>query len=282
MVKEIFKVMLLLIHISIICNFNQNSTIMKKYYYLVITPESLIASHLAPFEFGNYLSVGTRKQIHGQNIYFELDPEKLKDLPEKHIEKELVPYPSGEPKRSVFLSIYRCLEKTPLAALKNLYLSTDDGKVLELQSSKFEETESDDTHLYQQFNPITTRVASKLSPDKFIQFLTDTNKPVSAPKVLFVDLLLNELAFDPNAPLHNLPYANPDHLRECLIKLNDTKGKRTKTVLRYMQGDLNYRTIKTGFFIGEKDRFLFYPFPSITELEGKFYTWWRSALTQHF
>jgi hypothetical protein len=34
---------------------------MKKYYYLVITPESLIASHLGPFDFGNYLSVGTKK-----------------------------------------------------------------------------------------------------------------------------------------------------------------------------------------------------------------------------
>jgi len=255
---------------------------MKNYYYLVLTPESLIASHLAPLNFGNYLSVGTRKQIHGQNIFFELDPDKLKDLPVKHIEKELVPYANSEPKRSVFLSIYRCLEKIPLAALKNLYLSTDDGKVLELVSSKYELTESDDTHLYQQFNPITTRVASKLSPDKFVQFLTDTSKPVSAPKVVFAELLLNELALDPNAPLHNLPYANPDHLRDCLIRLNETKGKHTKTVLRYMQGDLNYRTIKTGFFIGEKDRFLFYPFPSPTELEGKYYTWWRSAITHHF
>jgi hypothetical protein len=61
-----------------------------------------------------------------------------------------------------------------------------------------------------------------------------------------------------------------------------TKGKTTQTVLRYMPGDLNYRTVKTGFFIGEKERFLFYPFPSATDLEGKYYNWWRSALTRHF
>lgn len=255
---------------------------MEKYYYLVITPESLIASHLSPLEFGNYLSVGTKKQMRGQNIFFELDPAKLRRLPKKHIEKELVPYPNGEPKRSVFLSIYRCLEKTPLAALKSLYLSTDDGKVLEIKSSAYNQVESDDIHLYQQFNPITTRVASKLSPENFIQFLTDTKKPVSAPKILFAELLLNELAINPNAPLHNLPYPNPDHLRDCLIQLNKIKGKSTKTVLRYMQGDLNYRTIDTGFFIGEKDRFLFYPFPSVAELEEKYYSWWRSAVTRHF
>lgn len=259
-------------------NFNE----MKKYYYLVLTPESLIVSHLAPFEFGSYLSVGTKKRIHGQNIFFELNPEKLKDIPADYIESKVIPYPNGEPKRSVYCSIYRVLEKTPLAALKNLYLVTDDGKVLELFSSEFMETETEEMHLYQQFNPITTRVASKLLPNDYIQFLTDTRKPVSTPKLFFAELLLNELANNPNAPLYNLPYPNPDHLRDCLIALNVTKGKLTKTVLRFMQGDINFRTIKNGFFIGKKERYLFYRFPSVEELESKYYSWWRSALTQHF
>ncbi|NCB07418.1 MAG: hypothetical protein EOM73_04570 [Bacteroidia bacterium] len=255
---------------------------MKKYYYLVLTPESIIASHLEPFDFGHYLSVGTKKQIHGQNIFFEIDPGRMKNLPEEYIEKHLAPYPNGEPKRSVFCSIYRALESTPLSALKNLYLSTDDGKLLELVSSEFEEIESDEIHLYQQFNPITTRVASKLLPHEFIQFLTDPKKPVNAPKICFAELLLNELALNPNAPLNSLPYPNPDHLRDCLVKLHETSGRLTKTVLRFMPGDLNYRTIKTGFFIGEKKQYLFYPFPSITDLETTHYSWWRSALTRHF
>ncbi len=255
---------------------------MKNYYYLVFTPESLIASHLPPVEFGNYLSVGTQKRIRGQNIFFELDPEKMPELPNTYIAAKLVPYPNGEPKRSVYFGIYRILEKTPLAALKNLYLATDDGKVLELHSTRFDEIESEEIHLYQQFNPIATRVASKLSPDEFIHFLTDTTKPVSTPKLFFAELLLNELANDVNAPLHNLPYPNPDHLRECLRKLHETKSKVTKTVLRVVRGDISYRTIKTGFFIGEHDRYLFYPFPSVEELESKHHSWWRSALTQHF
>ncbi len=255
---------------------------MKAYYYLVATPESLIVSHLPPFDFGNYLSVGTRKQIHGQNIFFELNPDRLKNLPEQYIKTKLVPYENGEPKRSVFCSIYRVLEKTPLSALKNLYLSTDDGKVLELYSSEYTEIESDESHLYQQFSPVTTRVASKLLPNEFVQFLTDSSKPVSAPKIFFAELLLNELALNPNAPLNNLPYRNPDHLRDCLKKLDATSGKVTKTVLRFLPGELNYRTIKDGFFIGEHDNYLFYPFPGMDELESKYYSWWRSALTQHF
>lgn len=255
---------------------------MNKYHYLVLTPESIIVSHLAPFEFGNYLSVGTKKRNRGQNIYFELNPEKFKDLPKDYIEWKLVPYPNGEPKRSVFCCIYRALEKTPLAALKNLYLATDDGMVLELISSDYIGIKSNEIHLYQQLNPISTRVASKLTPFEYIQFLTNTVNPVSTPKLCFVELLLNELANNPNAPLNNLPYPNPDHLRDCLIKLHETKGKQTKTVLRFMQGDLNYRTIKNGFFIGEQERYLFYRFPSVDELESKHYAWWRSALTLHF
>ncbi|MEZ5106753.1 MAG: hypothetical protein R2757_19775 [Draconibacterium sp.] len=255
---------------------------MKTYYYLVATPESLIVSHLSPHEFGNYLSIGTQKQIHGQNIFFELNPEKLKNLPVDYIKSKLVPYPNGEPKRSVYCSIYRVLEKTPLSAFKSLYLSTDDGKVLELFSSDYVEIESDESHLYQQFSPVTTRVVSKLLPNEFVQFLTDKTKPVSAPKIFFAELLLNELAFDVNASLSNLPYRNPDHLRECLKKLDSTKGKLTKTVMRFLQGDLNYRTIKSGFFIGEHENYLFYSFPTIDELESKYYSWWRSALTQHF
>lgn len=255
---------------------------MKKYYYLVFTPESLIVSHLTPFEFGNYLSVGTKKRTHGQNIFFELEPQKLKDLPEDYINSKAVPYPNGEPKRSVYCCIYRVLEKTPLAALKNLYLATDDGKVLELVSSDYEIRDSDETHLYQQFSPISTRVASKLPPHDYIKFLTNTKQPVSTPKVFFTDMLLNELAHNPKAPINNLPYPNPDHLRDCLIGLNETKGKLTKTVLRHFRDDINFRTIKNGFFIGEKSLFLYYPFPSIENLESKYYSWWRSALTQHF
>lgn len=255
---------------------------MKNYYYLVFTPESLIASHLPPIEFGNYLSVGTKKRMRGQNIYFELDPEKLSDLPADYISNKLVPYSDGQPKRSVYFGIYRVMEKISLSALKSLYLATDDGKVLELKSSEYEEVESEEIHLYQQFNPITTRVASKLSPDEFIQFLTDTSKPVSTPKLFFAELLLNELAHNVNAPLRNLPYRNPDHLRECLIKLNESKSKLTKTVLRNLTGDISFRTIKTGFFIGEGDRYLYYAFPTSEEMEEKHHSWWRSALTQHF
>lgn len=255
---------------------------MKKYIYLLATPESLVASHLPPLEFGNYLAVGTKKRTRGQAIFFEIDPDQVENLPLEHMEKKLVPYEDGEPKRSLYLSIYRVLENTPLDAMKSLYLVTDDGKVLELRSRLFKPEKRDVIRLYQQFTPITTRVASKLTPPEFINFLTDTTKPVSAPRIFFVELKLNKLARDPGAPVHDLPYANPDHLRDCISRLMASGERLTKTVIRQFKGELSYRTIRSGFFVGDQDSFLFFPFPSTEELEEKHYSWWRSALTHCF
>ena len=253
---------------------------MSQYLYLSATPEALIASQLPPLEFGNYMAVGTKKRIRGQAIFFEIDLERMENLPRDYMNKRLVPYPDGEPKRSVYLSIYRVMENVPLEALKDLYLITVDGKVLELKPADYKTEEEDVIHLYQQFNPIQTRVASKLTPPEFIEFLTSTSKPVSTPKLFFAELKLNKLATDPNAPIHDLPYPNPDHLRDCIKKLNQSEERLTKTVLRQFKGELPYRTVKTGFFFGEGKNFLFYPFPNVRELEEKYFSWWRSALVE--
>lgn len=255
---------------------------MKSHVYLSLTPEALIASHLAPAEFGNYLAVGARKRLRGQALFLEADPQKIEDFPVEYMEKRLVPYKDGEPKRSLFLSIYRVLERVPLDAIKNLYLVTDDGKVLELQPGEYSAPGEDLIYLYQQFNPTTTRVASKLTPPEFIQFLTDVSKPVSAPRIFLAELKLNKLARDPEAPIHDLPYPNPDHLRECLIRLTGSKDRLTKTVIRQFRGDLSFRTIQSGFFVGDQGGYLHFPFPSVKVLESTYYSWWRSALTQCF
>ncbi|GAH16654.1 unnamed protein product, partial [marine sediment metagenome] len=128
------------------------------------------------------------------------------------------------------------MEQVPIEALKNLYLVTDDGKVLELKAGKYKPPGGDLIHLYQQFNPITTRVASKLNPPEFIQFLTDMDKMVSTPKLFIVELKLNKLSKDSYAPIHDLPYPNPDQLRECLARLKSSKERLTKTVIRQYKG----------------------------------------------
>lgn len=257
---------------------------MKKYVYLSLTPEALIASMLPPHEFGTYMAVGTKKRTRGQAIFFEVDQDKLNShFPLDLIEKRCVPQENGKPKRSVYLSIYRVLEHTPLDALKNLYLTTDDGRVLELEKGNYEEKSNDNLHLYQQLCPVNPLIASVASPTKFIKLLTDKKGPIWVPKIIFAELDLGELANDPaSGDVKNLPYPNIHHLRDCLIGLRNKPDKPSKTVIRTFKGDLFYRMCKNGFFVGNPDDFIFYAFPSIEELNDKHYAWWKSAVNIGF
>jgi len=232
---------------------------MKTYLYFQLIPESLIASMIPPEEFGNYLAVGTKKRTRGQAMFFEVDPSLQSDyFPLKNIEKKCVPHPDGTPKHSVYLSIYRVLEHLPLSALGNLYLTTDDGRVLAIEQQKYEPPEKKELHLYQELCPVIPRIASTYEPLEFCRFVTDQSHPVSVPKLAFAELILNGLSTDPvHASVDNLPYLHVDHLRDILVMLQNRHDKPTKTVIRYWSGDILYRTIKNGFFVGDqKELFL--------------------------
>lgn len=257
---------------------------MKRYLYLSLLPEALIASMLPPEEFGNYLAIGTKKRTRGQAMFFEVEPDfNFEGLDLLDLENVCKPKSDGIPKRSKYLAIYRVLEHIPLEKLKKLYLVTDDGRVLGLDKATYTPSLDPKLRLYQQLVPVNPRVASTLNPNEFVKFITDTAHPVSVPKIIFVDLTLNSLATDPiNGSVDTLPYANIEHLRDCLTELKIAESKPTKTVIRFMQGDLLYRTIKNGFFVGDQNNCLFYKFPSKEELENEFYSWWRSALVLGF
>ncbi|MFP4166652.1 MAG: hypothetical protein ACLFUF_05735 [Opitutales bacterium] len=253
---------------------------MKERLYLSMIPESLIVSMLSPEEFGNYYAVGSRKRSRGQAVFFEVDPDRMgeADLPWGEVEERFVQHPDGTPKRSVYLSIYRALEKVPLAALGALYLVTDDGRVLALHQQEYDLEQEQRLHFYQELCPLTPRVVSVLPPDAFSSFITGESSTLKVPKIVFCNLMLRALRHDPEAEdIGDLPYGNIGHLRDCLRELSAGEGKPTKTVDRQSGGDLPYRTIKDGFFVGEGSNVLYYPMPSRTKLERECYEWWRSA-----
>jgi len=256
----------------------------KNYLYFSVTPEALIASGLEPEKFGNYLAVGTQKRSRGQAVFFELDIDKMGDVvSQEYIEKNCIPRPDGTPKRTLYLSIYRVLESIPLEALKSLYLATDDGRVLKLDQAKFEKQANESLYLYQELCPVNPRIASSLDPQAFVNYVCDPKNNVSVPKLLIVQLELGQLANDPIAgEADDLPYSNIYHLRDCLSGLLQNTSKFTKTVVRFFKGDIAYRTCKNGFFIGEANNVIYYPFPSKEELDRDHFTWWKSAQTQGF
>lgn len=252
---------------------------MKLHLYLSLIPESLIVSMLPPEEFGNYLAVGTHQRSRGQAIFFEVDPLFTSDYFSLEAAKaRCLPHRDGAPRRSVYASIYRVLENVPLEALRNLYLTTDDGRVLSLERGSYQPEEGRQFHLYQELCPVTPTVVSRLGPIDFCNFLTGPGQPLFLPRIVFCELKMGELALDPEqGRTDDLPYPNIAHLRDCLLEVQG-KEQSTKSYIRDLSPQVIYRVIRNGFFIGDRSRFHYYPLPSPDALEKQHYAWWRSAL----
>ena len=252
---------------------------MSKYIYLTCNPEALVASMLPPEGFGMYLSTGTKKRNKGQTIFLEVDLEKIENIIDmESLNKRCVAKEDSSPKSSVYLSVYRVLETIPIEALKSLYLTTDHGTSLELKKTSYDKTreEHNALHLYQELCPVTPLVASGLAPSVFLKTLTDGSRPIVLPKLFFVELKLGDLAKNPlYGSAEQLPYTNIGHLRDCLEILKGEYEKHMKTVQRIYSGILLYRTIESGFYVGTKDDLVYYPYPTMRELEDINYQFFR-------
>ncbi len=250
----------------------------ETYLYLSMTPEALVASMLPPMAFGIYLAVGTRKRSHGQAMYFDLKTNFQSDYFDlSSIADRCVPHPDGQPKHSVYIGIYRALEHIPLEAVNNLYLATKDGRVLELQQGQIPSQIRGKYHLYKEICPVHPLIASSLNPMEFCRFITDPSGHIYVPRICFVDMELGELAEDSrNDRTDDLPYHHLDHIRDCLLQL-ENQQKHIKTVDRIEPLEYSYHRIKSGFFLGDRHGLLYFPFPSLSELESTYHKWWRSA-----
>jgi hypothetical protein len=247
--------------------------------YLSLIPEALIASMLEPEEFGSYYAVGTKKKSSGQAIFFEVDPDfSSKYFRIKEGVSRCVPHEDGTPKASIYISVYRVLEHVNISALGKLYLTTQDGRTLGLDSSEEMPHLEDGLHLYKEITPVSPLIASRLNAMEFFDLIVkNPTSLVTLPSIAYVELRLDELAEDPEmGQVGDLPYPNMDHLREVLKDLK-TKPVATKMVDRSSPATFPYRTIKNGFFVGNETGFAYYPLPSSEVLREKHYRWWRSA-----
>jgi hypothetical protein len=246
--------------------------------YLSMIPEALVASMLSPEEFGRYLAVGSHKRSSGAAIYFEVDPDFSSDFFDMNIVAErCVAHDDGTPKHSLYLGIYRVLEHIPLEALGKLYLTTRDGQVLALEQGELPAEFAAGHHLYDEICPVHPLIASNLDPADFTQFATNPDSPLCVPKIFFAQLdpvaIIGSDKTAEGAPaFHNLP----ERIKECFREL-DAAGKPTKTVDRTRQLTFRWNHIENGYFIGDQERLLYYPFPSRDQLERNHFKWWRSA-----
>ena len=254
---------------------------MKTYLYLSLLPESLIASHLNPVEFGSYFATGTEKRARGQAIFFKLkDDYASRRIAGAGLGDNLGRPEHTYPRKSAYLSIYRVLEEVPAEAIESLNLVTGEGRTLTITAADYVPEIGPRYHLYQQFAPVTPRIVSQLEPRDFSRHISNPDNRVSLPALVFAELELGRLSDDPEAQgVDNLPYPNIEHLRDCLRELR-SHNKATKTVIRALPQDLLYRTLHRGFYYTNDDgSFLYFPMPDRDRLEGELYPWWRSALS---
>ena len=251
---------------------------MDTHLYLLLSPESLVMSMLAPEEFGAYLATGTEKRASEQAIYFELESGFESDYFDlEKAGKSCVQHEDGRPKHSVYISTYRVLEHIPLNVIGNLWLITRDGRGLSLQSSEMPGEFEGRYHLYQELCPVHPLIASQMNAKDFNGFITSPQVSVSVPRICFVEMDLAGLADEPSSgDPENLPYNDIEHIRDCLLELK-TKSKTTKTVNRIQHEHVPYRCVKNGFFVGDQTGMLYYPFPSMEDIEKHHHNWRRSA-----
>ncbi len=252
---------------------------MTVHLYLSLIPEALIASMLAPEDFGSYYAVGSKKKSRGQAIFFEIDPAlKTKYFHLEEAMRRCVAHEDGSPKRSIYLSVYRVLENVPLSALGRLYLVTQDGRTLGIEKSREMPGEEKGLHLYREIAPVPPLVVSTLAPQAFYELIVrNPTSLIKIPAVCFVELRLGQLADDPqNGDVCDLPYENIDHMRNCLLEMRD-KPIHTKMVDRLPPSVIPYRTIKNGVYVGNAERLMYYSLPLWDDLKKTNYAWWRSA-----
>jgi len=246
--------------------------------YLSMIPEALIASMLSPEEFGLYYAVGTQMKLKGQAVFFEIDPSfRNPYFPIEEGLSKCVAHDDGSPKASVYISTYRVLEHMDPGAVQKLYLTTDYGSVLGLESTNSLPAAESGMFLYQEIAPVSRLVASNLSPAFFYESIsTKPSKLIQFPAMFFVNLELGELASDPeHGAVRDLPYDHIDHLRECLLQLSPQKN--SKIVDRLSTAEFPYRMVRDGFFLGIASSLKYYELPSHEELRTQHYRWWRSA-----
>lgn len=251
------------------------------YYYLTVYPmEALIASQLEPRQFGFYMSRGTGKGSAERLIFMEIEPRCSEAFDWNHAEKHCVTKESGDPKHSVYLSVYRVLEHIPLEAMKTCHLVTRDGMSLPI-----EKDERGDCgflapyFLYQEICPVAPLAVSALNPSDFADHIINGSGKISLPAMVFVDIKvidLNDLEHSGNVGAFY--DRNTGHLKECLSEVRSPEGKKTKIVDRSYASRFSYQVIGRGIFAARGKNILCYPMPDHATLKQIDYDWGRSAM----
>ena len=242
--------------------------------------EALIASQLAPEQFGQYMATGRKNGSYEKLVFIEIDGGFGDYFDWKHAEENCVRHADGQPKHSLWMSSYRTLENVPLSALKQLYLITNDGRSLKLEPRDFRQPDiARKFWVYQELCPVRPLVVSAYDPATFSEHMTHPDVKVSVPKVAFCDLkVINFDNLEDTGNVGTVYDTNLEHLKQCIVSVTSADVKKVKNVERSRTESFGYQTINHGIYVGKGRNVVEYPMPSIEEIRMNHYDWGRSSM----
>lgn len=249
-------------------------------YYLMVFPmEAMIASELSPEEFSTYMATGKTKSTAEPLVFIEVEGGFGNYFDWEYAKKKCVNHTDGRPKNSLYLSVYRSLENTPIDAMGALHLVTKDGRSLSIEKGEYcNPDEWIGYALYKELCPVTPLAVSSLDPKKFADYLTDKSNKLVLPTILFADLKVVDFKDMKNSGnVGNIYDGNMDHLINCIENLQSGKGKLVKVVDRSYSNKFGYQAIQNGLYLSDGDKTVMYKLPSLDELKAEHYDWARSA-----
>ncbi len=256
----------------------------KKRLYMVLYPnQSLIASHLDPAMFARHYTSGSSRHYSGKLIFAEVDAGYRNDFFDiENVLKNLKPHSDGKPKATKFIASYRVLENVELSALGNLYLSTEEGHCIGLEKGGCKDHQEGFIRVYAEIAPMRMLVMSRLTPPDFGKRITDSSNNKSAPAQFFTQLDFNPVEFvkefekNPFKP-SPIPSMHPSTIRDGFNEMMSNPDKRTKGMALDSNMDtISYRLIRNGFTFASKGECLYYPIPSISEIEAMNLKFWKT------
>lgn len=254
---------------------------MDVHYYLSVFPlEALIASQLEPSHFGAYMATGSKRGSEEQIIFVEIKGEFGDFFDWGYAKGHCVPHDNGDPKHSVYLGVYRVLEHIPLESFGSLYLTTRDGRTLEIQQGAYEAAvESRGYFVYQELCPVNPVIVSNLNPTEFARNICGPDNKIHVPQLVFTDLKVINFEDEINTGnIGSMYNRKKAHLLECIAAVEGKDKKPNKTFTRTNVESFSFQVINHGIYACDGTDLVMYKMPSVEEIKQIDYDWGRSAL----
>ncbi len=251
---------------------------------MVLYPNSaLIASQYDPEMFARHYTSGSSRHYSGKVVFAEVDVNyRNAFLDIENVLKDLVPHPDGRPKATKFIACYRVLEHVDLAAIGQLYISTEEGHCIGLTRGEYDVAHAEAVRIYAEISPMRMLVMSKLDPPDFGSYITDPGNHKSAPKQFYtqfnVDIpeFLEDFEKNPFKP-SPVVSLHPSTIRDAYSELMSNPQKSSKGLaLDSNLDDISYRLLKHGFTFATKGESIFYPLPHPRIIEARNLKFWRT------